>query len=162
VSLALAGGALLSQEPTVESDEIGKYLLLPAAIGGVVGGVVGWAYGVTRRADVGRFTSLVAWVLFSGAAAVLVPVALIFVYGWATGIGASGFPLHGDGPRVTPFGIQAAVNSLGHLFLIVVFFGIPAHIIGSIIGAIIAFAKWGNRKAQAEKTTIERNEPGQV
>ena len=123
-----------------------NYCFWPTLAGLVVGLLLGWSFGMTRRPAVSFFPSFIAWVLLSALLAGLVPTLLFTLYGWATGIGHSGFPLRGTGPPVTPFGIKAAVNAFGHAALWSVFLGLPAAFVGAIIGSIIAIVKWVRRK----------------
>ncbi len=138
-----------------ESGFIGNFLIGPAIAGGVFGAIVGWAVGATRRRDTGLFASVVAWILMSAAAVVFGPAVLGLLYGWAIGIGSSGFPLRGTGPSVTPFSAKALSNAFGHVSLFVVFLGLLAAAVGAIVGSIIAAIKWGNRKVRAQNAPNE-------
>lgn len=137
---------------------IGSFLLMPAIVGSVFGAIVGWAVGVTRRRDAVLFASVVAWVLVGAFVAVFTPALVGLLYGWATGIGSSGFPLRGRGPAVTPFGLKAMTNALDHVILFAAFFAIPVGAVGAVIGSIIAGVSWRNRNVQAPPNELDRKD----
>jgi hypothetical protein len=72
----------------------------------------------------------------------------ITLYGWVTGVGASGFPLRGTGPPAPPLSELAATNALGHAFLYVFLLGLPVFAVGSIVGVALAIARYVARKEQ--------------
>lgn len=146
-ALALTLGIVSAVDLRPSSDAIVvNCLILPSLVGAVLGLILGFSFSLMCRSEIGLLPSLIAWTTFCAVAAVLIPAILYLLYGWATGIGETGFPLRGTGPGVTPFGIKAMSNALGHTLIYVVFLGLPFLVLGWIIGGALALIKWGRRE----------------
>jgi hypothetical protein len=141
LALVLSIVNAIDSQPPVDSLVV-NFLFWPILVGVVLGLVLGWFFGLMCRSEIGLLPSLIAWTSFCAVAAVLIPAFLCLLYGWAIGIGASGFPLRGNGPRVTPFGIKAMSNSLDHTLIYVIYLGMPFLALGWIVGCIAALIKW--------------------
>src|SRR5205823_4131424 len=97
---------------------------------------------------------ILSWGLLGGGVALLLAALAIFVYAWLTG---AHFRIAGGGaPPPAPMSIQAAVEALPIVYLVLVFFGLPAFAIGWIVGVIVALVKWANkRKGTSASPLIE-------
>jgi len=91
---------------------------------------------------------VLGWGLLGGVGPLLLLGLVITLYGWVTGVGASGFPLRGTGPPAPPLSELAATNALGHAFLYVFLLGLPVFAVGSIVGVSLAIARYVARKEQ--------------
>lgn len=81
------------------------------------------------------------WALLGGILAVIAVPSLIFVCCWVTGSGATGYPLRGPGPSVTPLSPSAAKNALTNAVVIGALGALPVFAIGSFLGVIVGFAR---------------------
>ncbi len=111
--------------------------------------------GVARPAGRRRplAVSLLGWGLLAGVGPLLLLALAITLYGWVTGVGASGFPPGGTGPPTSPLSAQAASNAMGHALLYVFLFELPVFIVGSTVGAFLAIAR---HRARRERGRAER------
>jgi hypothetical protein len=89
--------------------------------------------------------SILTWGFLAGVGPVLLLALVITLYGWVTGVGASGFPLRGNGPPTTPLSVRAAANALEHAGLYAFLLGPRIFAVGSIVGASLAVGRWGRR-----------------